>query len=113
MISEYHVNKLLEKLGEIISNQNKMLEILQSIQKPKSAIEGTSVTPEVSERFRKAMEAVPLTPLFSKTEDKPKETEGEPEEIDRKEMYEFRKYKKAGGKLGLKTWLREGKPQAS
>lgn len=105
MISEYHINLLLEKLKKIIENQNEILyelRELQSLRKPPVAQELPKEN--WSEPNKKSEEPAEVKEETA-TENK---TETIPASFHRKE---FLAYKRAGGKMGLKTWLKNGMPK--
>lgn len=97
MISEYHINLLLEKLKKIIENQNEILYELRELQALKK--------PPVAKELPKENWSEPNKKAEEPAEDK---TETIPESFHRKE---FLAYKRAGGKMGLKTWLKNGMPK--
>lgn len=105
MISEYHINKLLEKLREVIDNQTEILHELRELH----GLHRRPVARELpkenwSEPNKKSEEPAEVK---EETSDENK-TETIPASFHRKE---FLAYKRAGGKMGLKTWLKNGMPK--
>lgn len=90
MISEYHINLLLEKFGTVIKNQNKMIELLSGGREIKVYAPQETLNISGLDLFQKE-EAVRVksTAAFK---------------------LEYQKYKAEGGKLGWNAWLKEGRP---
>ena len=90
MISEYHINLLLEKLGTVIENQNKMIELLSGGRELKVYPPQETLDVHVPDPLQKeGAVRVKSTAAFK---------------------LEYQKYRAEGGKLGWNTWLKEGRP---
>lgn len=90
MISEYHINLLLEKLGAVIKNQNKIIELLSGGRELKVCAPQETLDIHVSDPLQKeGAGRVKSTAAFK---------------------LEYQKYKAEGGKLGWNAWLKEGRP---
>jgi len=90
MISEYHINLLLEKLGTVIKNQNKIIELLSGGRELKVYASQETLDIHVPNPLQKeGAVRVKSTAAFK---------------------LEYQKYKAEGGKLSWNTWLKEGRP---
>lgn len=92
MISEYHINLLLEKLDAIIKNQEAILKAMRGSEQ----IVVSSVPHELDIAFQEAQKGSAVIPKKSSGTGKFKEA--------------FQLYKKNGGKLPWNSWLKAGKP---
>lgn len=90
MISEYHINLLLEKLGTVIENQNKTIELLSRERGLEVHASQETLDIHIPDPLQKE-EAVRVksTAAFK---------------------LEYQKYKAEGGKLGWNAWLKKGRP---
>lgn len=92
MISEYHVNLLLEKLDAIIANQEAILKAMKGSEQ----IVVSSVPPALEIQFQEEMKNSAILPKKNSGTGQFKEA--------------FQIYKKRGGELPWNAWLKAGKP---
>lgn len=92
MISEYHVNLLLEKLDAVIKNQEEILEAMRG----REQIVVGSVPHAVEIQFQEAEKNSATIPKKNSGTGQFKEA--------------FQLYKKNGGRLPWNAWLKAGKP---
>lgn len=93
MISEYHINRIVEKLDAIIKNQEEILKAVRSNEQ----IVVESVPHELEIAFEEAKKADPVLPKKSNGTGQFKDA--------------FQLYKKKGGKLSWNAWLKAGRPK--
>lgn len=98
MISEYHINKLLEKLKEVIDNQTEILHELRELH-------GLH-RPPVAKELPKENWAEPE----EKSESPAPEKQREPIEILR---LRYQNYKESGGMLKWNEWRKSGRPKTA
>lgn len=98
MISEYHINKLLEKLKEVIDNQREILHELRELH-------GMRRCP-VAKELPKENWAEPE----EKSESPAPEKHREPLEILR---LRYQNYKDSGGMLKWNEWHKAGRPKTA
>lgn len=94
MISEYHINRIVEKLDVIIKNQE---EILKAVRSHEQQIIVDSVPHELEIEFEEAKKGDPVLPKKSNGTGQFKDA--------------FQLYKKKGGKLSWNAWLKAGRPK--
>lgn len=92
MISEYHINLLLEKLNTIIANQEAILKAMRS----REQIVVSSVPDELDIEFQEAKSGSVVIPEKSSGTGRFKES--------------YQLYKNAGGLLPWNSWLKAGRP---
>lgn len=100
MISEYHINLILSKMDKILEKQDELLAALtaQKVSQEEQALE------------------IHMDSAMAGTKDKTvihevKKEKKEPPKVSQEDRKTFKEYKRKGGKLGLMTWLKEGKPK--
>lgn len=92
MISEYHINLLLEKLNTVIANQEEILKAMRG----REQIVVSSVPDELNTEFQEAERESAVIPKRGSGTGQFKEA--------------FQDYKKRGGDLPWNAWLKAGKP---
>lgn len=93
MISEYHINRILEKLDVIIQHQEAILKAVRGNEQ----IVVSSVPHELEIEFEEAKKVDPVLPQKSNGTGRFKD--------------KFQLYKKKGGKLSWNAWLKAGRPE--
>lgn len=92
MISEYHINLLLEKLNTVIANQEEILKAMRG----REQIVVSSVPDELNIEFQEAERESAVIPEKSSGTGRFKES--------------YQLFKKNGGKLSWNAWLKAGRP---
>lgn len=92
MISEYHINLLLEKLNTVIANQEEILKAMRG----REQIVVSSVPDELNIEFQEAERESAVIPKRGSGTGQFKEA--------------FQNYKNRGGELPWNAWLKAGKP---
>ena len=108
MISEYHINLILSKMDKILEKQD---EILAALTAQRVTQEEQKLEIHMDSAMAGAKDETVVYDLIDGKVCNVKKERKEPPKVSQEDKKTFREYRRKGGKLGLMTWLKEGKPK--
>lgn len=108
MISEYHINLILSKMDKILEKQD---ELLAALTAQKVSQERQELEIHMDSAMAGAKDETVVYDVIDGKMCNVKKEKKEPPKVSQEDKKTFREYKRKGGKLGLMTWLKDGKPK--